>query len=364
MTSRRLAVLPIIAAAAAALASGVWAGLARLGISIPGAEGAVGLHHGGLMVGGFVATVIAVERAVSSEYRAAMIVPAVSAGGAVALLIGLPDAVAPLLFTLSGAGLLLLLASFLRRQVAVPLVVMTGAAAFWVLGNLAWLNGWSATAVLPWWMAFLVLTIAGERLELTRFQHRSRTRMATLAATLAVLVVGVLANAAELAAGIPLLGAGLAATGTWLLASDTAGRTISRGGVATYAAIALLCAYAWLVVAGVAVAGAGLAPGGWMHDTVVHAFFLGFVFGAIFAHAPIIFPAITGVSVRLTPAFYVALAVLHGSLVVRVASAFLEHLELRQASGALNGIALLLLAAAMVIGVIAARAGRAVGART
>jgi len=45
---------------------------------------------------------------------------------------------------------------------------MTGGAVAWLGSNLLWLGGWPVHALVPWWIGFLVLTIAGERLELSR----------------------------------------------------------------------------------------------------------------------------------------------------------------------------------------------------
>jgi hypothetical protein len=38
----------------------------------------------------------------------------------------------------------------------------------WLAGNLLWLSGWLVAQIVLWWVAFLILTIAGERLELGR----------------------------------------------------------------------------------------------------------------------------------------------------------------------------------------------------
>ena len=357
---RRIAAIAVLPAAVALLA-GVTAGLARLGLSLPGSGHLAGLEHGGLMVGGFVATVIATERAVSSPNPIALAVPTLSASGAVAILIGMPVEVAAVLFALSGTGLTVLLLTFLRRQLAAPLVVMTVGALCWIGGNIAWLTDHPMSAVLAWWIAFLVLTIAGERLELTRFQPPSRARSAVLALAVVLLVTGAAGGLIDAGAGIVLLGIAVVLMGGWLLSTDTARRTARRGGVATYAGVALLAAYTWLLVAGSMFILGGLGPGGWDYDATIHAFFLGFVFGAIFAHAPIIFPAITHIEVRFTALFYLPLLVLHTSLALRVASAPLESLALRQTGAVLNATALLLLAAAMLAGVIGARARRTGG---
>jgi len=77
---------------------------------------------------------------------------------------------------------------------------------------------------------------------------------------------------------------------------------------------------------------------------------LGFVFSMVFGHAPIIFPAVLRVAVPYHPYFYVPLALLHASLVVRLAGDIALSLEWRAWGGALNAIAL----AAFVLGTISA----------
>jgi len=77
---------------------------------------------------------------------------------------------------------------------------------------------------------------------------------------------------------------------------------------------------------------------------------LGFVFSMVFGHAPIILPAVLRVAVPYTPYFYLPLALLHGSLLIRLTGDWMMLPQWRAWGGALNGIALL----AFVLGTIAA----------
>ena len=83
----------------------------------------------------------------------------------------------------------------------------------------------------------------------------------------------------------------------------------------------LLSGYAWLAIGGgvVIVAAGGLAPGTPSYDAALHALTLGFVFSMVFGHAPIILPAVLRVAVPYHPTFYLPLALLHVSLIVRLA---------------------------------------------
>jgi len=82
----------------------------------------------------------------------------------------------------------------------------------------------------------------------------------------------------------------------------------------------------------------------------IHAVALGFVLSMVFGHAPIILPAVTGLRVRFSAAAYIPLALLHLSLLLRIAADFGDWVEVRALSGpvtvaALAGYAGVLIAA-------------------
>src|SRR5215467_6300368 len=67
---------------------------------------------------------------------------------------------------------------------SLPLVPVIGAAC-WGTGTLAWMLGYSMRDVAGWWLAFLVLTIAAERLELSRLLAPPRINRLAFALTVA-----------------------------------------------------------------------------------------------------------------------------------------------------------------------------------
>jgi hypothetical protein len=75
---------------------------------------------------------------------------------------------------------------------------------------------------------------------------------------------------------------------------------------------------------------------------MLHSVFLGFAFSMIFGHAPTIVPAISGVAVAFDRRFYVHLALLHASLVLRILSDLTAQPDARRWGGLLNEIAILL----------------------
>ena len=82
--------LPLLILGFASLVSGVLAGLARMGWSVPLPSVQLALLHGPLMVCGFLGTVIGLERAVALGYRWAYAGPLFTGLGGVALLLGFP----------------------------------------------------------------------------------------------------------------------------------------------------------------------------------------------------------------------------------------------------------------------------------
>jgi hypothetical protein len=325
----------LLVAAAFSLVAGILGGLARAGWGVP--LPAATAHHGVLMIGGFLGTVISLERAVALGHPLALAAPLAAGAGAVLMLAGL-DAT---LWLAAPALLVVISVALLRRQAELHIVLLLVGAAAWLAGNALHFAGASADATAKWWFAFLVLTIVAERLELARLMRPPPLARPLLAGLAALLLAGAAADAAV------LYGAALAGLALWLGAFDIARRTVRTSGLARYAAVALLGGYAWLAVAGaawMALPYAGFA----LRDAALHALGLGFVFSMIFAHAPIVLPAVARVRLAFTPFFYAPLALLQLSLVVRLApaadAAAAQALAARQWGAALNAAAVLLFA--------------------
>ncbi|HVO07765.1 MAG TPA: hypothetical protein VMT83_13330 [Burkholderiaceae bacterium] len=309
---------PLLLLGVVALAAGALAGLARLGYTVPEAVAGAAALHGPLMVCGFFGVVIALERAVAIGRAWAYAAPLLAGLGSAAALHGATE-IAPWLYL--GGSIVLLLASLdvWRRQREWFTFTIALAAACWSAGVAAWALGAPVHAVVPWWLAFLVLTIAGERLELSRFMPPSPRAQRVFAL---LLLVAVLAMIASLRWPLALrgFGAGLLGLALWLLKQDIARRTVRQRGLTRFIAVCLLSGYFWLAVGGAIIATTGaLQPGAPAYDAALHAVLLGFVFAMVFGHAPIIFPAVLRVAVPYHPIFYVPLAVLHGSLLLRLA---------------------------------------------
>jgi hypothetical protein len=112
--------------------------------------------------------------------------------------------------------------------------------------------------------------------------------------------------------------------------------------VPRFTAVALLCGYAWLAVGGGLALWWGDVAAGPRYDAILHAVFVGFVFSMIFGHAPIIVPALLRRSIGYRPTFYVHLAALHASLLLRIAGDVTAWIPGRQWGGLVNVLAVLL----------------------
>jgi hypothetical protein len=307
-------------AVAALLVAGIIGGLLRAGVAVPVPAGSVWpgqavLVHAFLMMCGFIGTVIGIERAVAVKARLAFVAPGLSALAGVAMLSGRPAAAAWLAVVAALAFIAVNGVVFERQRAPHTALLLAGAAA-WLVGNLMLALGSQAAVVVPWWFSFLVLTIAAERLEMTRLMRRRRGAAASLYLCLAAMLLGSAAFALSPVWGGALYGLSLAALAGWLIVFDIARRTVAANGLSRYMAVCLLLGYAWLGVAGAAwVATSFGLP---VRDVALHALGLGFVFSMMLGHAPVILPALARVKLTFGWAFYIPLMVLHASLAVRL----------------------------------------------
>ena len=343
---RRLRLIPLAAGAGSMLA-GLWFGLARLGLMLPGGELVLAEFHGALMISGFLGTVISLERAVAIGRWWAYAAPVLSAIGAVALIAGAP-VFASGAFLLAGVALTVNSGTVVARQPALFTVVLTVAAACWVGGTFVWIRGAPAADVAGWWLAFLVLTIAAERLELSRLLSPPRSSQLTFILAAALIIIGVVRG--ELAGeAASFSGVGLLAVTLWLVRHDIALRTIRLAGQARFSAACLLAGYFWLGSAGLLLLVAPPGATAFSYDAAVHAIAIGFVLSMIFGHAPIILPAVIGLRVRYSAMLYGPLVLLHLSVLLRVAADLFERVEMRAISGPITIIAFAGYAVTLVI---------------
>lgn len=335
--------VPAMIGIAIILTGALWAALVRLGWGLPSIAGATAVQHGALMVSGFLGTLISLERAVALKRKWTFIAPVSSAIGALLILIGLPPLLGRSLIVVGSMGMVAIFAFIYRRHPSRDTAVMAIGSILWLGGNVLWWANLPIAQAVPWWAGFLVLTIAGERLELARVLRLTPLTRRLFAASIIVFLAGLALSLLFFDAGVRLAGAGLFLLAAWLIRYDIARHTIRKSGLTRFIAACLLPGYVWMAGAGIAwIVYAPYYLGGLYYDAMLHMVFLGFVFSMIFGHAPIILPSVLGVPVVYRPAFYAHLILLHASLLVRVTGDLLLNPLLRQWGGLLNVCAVLL----------------------
>jgi hypothetical protein len=362
-----------MAVAVVLLVGGLWEGLVYLGLPLAAGQHALHVNHGPLMVLGFLGTLIALERAVALGPAWAYLAPAGAAAGGLAVICGAPNGVGQALVTFGGLVLVMIFVVVHRIQASVHNVVLASGAVCWVVAGALWLVNWDIPRFIPWLAGFLVLTIAGERLELSRLTGRSRRAGVLFVGAASLFSTGLTVSLFTEALGVRMAGVGLCCLAAWLARYDIARRTVHGAGITRYMAIALLTGYAWLAVGGVlwleigrmSFTDLGQAAHGSAYDAMLHAVFLGFVISMIFAHAPVIVPAVLGRALPFHWSFYIPLTMLHVTLLLRIVGGDALHNKASwQWGGALNELALLLfvgLAASSVVRAARTRRARAGG---
>lgn len=350
MEEKKPAFRPLVMALGGfALLSALWAGLFRIGWNLPMLNTLLALH-GPLMVSGFLGTLISLERAVALGFKWAYLVPILSGTGVLALMADTPGSFGTILMTLSSAGLVFLLVLIFYRHLTLYAIVMVLGASCWLIGNGFWLSDLPFYRVVPWWIGFLVLTIAGERLEISPVLQISKKSKAVFVIAVSVFISGALLATKILSVGVHVAGVGMIGLALWLLRNDIAGRTIYRAGLSRFMAVSLILGYIWLGVSGILGLLFGGITAGFYYDAILHSVFVGFVFSMIFAHAPIIFPMLMDLptSLPFRSSFYAHLTLLHLSLVLRIIGDLLQWPLGRQLGGLFNAFAILLFFGNMV----------------
>ncbi|HEX6247961.1 MAG TPA: hypothetical protein VFZ64_08840 [Nocardioidaceae bacterium] len=332
--------LPFLVPGGVALLAGLDAALLLIGLPAPVSAARLPDVHGMLLVLGFVGTLISLERAVALGRAWGYLAPGLLGLGALLLLSPAPLEAGQSLLLTGSAALVGVYVPLWRRQRDDAVLVQALGAVLAVGAATLWLGGVSVAGLLPWLVGFVVLTIAGERLELARLAMGpgAGSRLVLLSS---LLVVAVLASLLW-PGTTPVLGLALLVLVGWLGVHDVARRTVRSQGLVRFMAASMLAGYAWLAAAGGVWLLGGHVTEGTGYDAVVHAVFLGFTMSMIMAHAPVILPAVLRRPLPYHPVLLVPALLLHASLVLRlwVGDALGSPLAW-QVGGALNITALL-----------------------
>ncbi|MGE5378987.1 MAG: hypothetical protein ACM3XO_28350 [Bacteroidota bacterium] len=342
--------MPFIALSVLALLFGLWAGLLRLSWTVP-VFPRLAMAHGPLMIAGFLGVLIPLERAVAIRRKWMFGVPILAGLGWISLFFS--SVLGGIFITLGSLGTLAILLVMVRREPRIHTITMALGAFSWVIGNFLWLAGFPIFHIVYWWMAFLILTIGGERLELSRVLRPKQAQIRIFSVIIFVLLAGAGLSIFNLNGGARLSGLAMLCLSLWFVKNDLARHNLRHANPLTrYIAICLFSGFIWLGVGGLLNLIFGATYAGPFYDAELHTIFVGFVISMIFGHAPIIFPAILGVPIMYSSVFYVHLSLLHLSLLMRVTGDLTLQLRIRQWGGLLNEVAILMFLALTVYSLV------------
>lgn len=331
----------LVSAIAPVAIVGLYGGLSRMTTDLPAAA-AASFFHGALVLHGVFGALIPLERAVALREPWAFGAPVTCLLGSLLLVLGFPDqgwafyALSALWFTAVSIRIVIL------QPAPFTVALLLGSLALVSADGLL-LAGREISEIVALWLAFLVITVAAERLELSRLLRHHP-------ATVALFLLSALCTLAGAATGGidgVLFGVGLVAMALWMIRYDIALQTIRLPGQVRYFAVAMLCGHGWLLVAGLAVLG-----GTWLdnpYDLTIHAICLGFALSMVFGHVLIILPAITGVRLSYSRWLYFPLAMLQLAVLLRATADSFGFTPGRMESGYLTLAALLTFAVVLAL---------------
>lgn len=322
---------PLIVLALVMGIAGGWVRIGYLGMMIPGTAA----NHGVLMVGGFLGTLISLERSMVMKSKKWLLIPLTSGLSIPALLMvpGWPAFGHSLLLAAS-LGLMAIMYLQSLRHPVIYQYVMTMGVVLWMAGNFMLLYSGFVPAAVPWWIGFILFTIVGERLELSKFLPTPKWAKNGLLLLLALFFIGIWIPFHRY--GNILMGSSAILISYWLLHFDMAKIASKKADQFKYIGIGLRVGYVWLTLHGIVLC--FFESHALYYDLYIHTFFLGFTFSMIWAHAPIILPMVLDIRQNpYHPILWIGWTVFQFSLLVRILFSLIGLPEWRTFFGMING---------------------------
>lgn len=144
----------------------IFTGWLRIGWAFPVSLSVA--HHGALMVGSFLGTVIVLERVVALKIKWLYLLPILSGVSSIFFLLNNVQAAVWLLI-IASAGFVLIYFIIIQRYKHYYFYIMQAGAISWLIGNMLLMKSATYFLSVPWWISFILLTVLGERLELSKF---------------------------------------------------------------------------------------------------------------------------------------------------------------------------------------------------
>ncbi len=315
----------------------LWTSLERLSWALPESPGGAA-QHGALMVVAFLGALIFLERAAALKQRWTHLSP-------ILVTIGMILFCVPSLFrtasviVIMGSLLAVVVMFFLTyQQNMIFNQVMALASILFLVGNVLWALGKPLPIVVFFWASYLLLTIFGERLELTRMMPTPKLDMLIIKILILLFAFANFAVLIDLWIGARAYAVLLFLITLWFIKNDIARRTITLSGQPKFTAIGLFLGYFWSLIGSSFVIYFGYQPSGLFYDAFLHSMFLGFAFSMIFVHAPIVFPAVFSIKLPFTNRFYIHLILLSITLAGRIGADLLNNPLWRKWFGLFNVI--------------------------
>lgn len=333
--------ISLLILAAVGLLTGLYTGLLRLGL-LSAVEFSVSpIAHGPLMINGFLGTLIGLERAAALEKKWAYAAPVFMAASAVLLLMGMvvPSNWA---LTIGTVAFTFVMGYLYYLQPKIYHLIMALGAASLLVGNILFVLHYPIYELVAWWVAFPILTIFGERLELNRIMRPPKRAQHVFAILISGWIAALAITHIDRTIGWSMASLLLIGIAGWLIQYDIARRTIKSVEWTKYSAICLLTGYGWLILAGFFGLWYGFPTAGPIYDGLLHMLFVGFVFSMIFAHASVIIPSLSGKLVPWHIYFYLPLVLLHLFLLIRIIGDLASNSSIR-VIGSYGNVAAILL---------------------
>ena len=101
-------------------------------------------------------------------------------------------------------------------------ITMAAGVLAWLIGNILWLTGLPIFQIVFWWIAILILTIGGKRLELSRILRLTPLQIRLFVLFAAALLTGAILALFKLDWGTRLSGLAMLSLSLWFLKNDLA----------------------------------------------------------------------------------------------------------------------------------------------
>src|SRR5687768_9428188 len=165
--------LPFILFAILCLLTRLWTGLSRIGWDIYISPASA--HHGAIMVGGFLGTLISLEKIIPLKKPVLFAIPLMSAFSVVMFTLNEPS-LATFLLIFASIGLIVVFLHYLKMERSLIYGLMAAGGLQWLIGNVMLLTKQFYPLAFPWWVGFILFIILSERLELMKFLPVSKSK--------------------------------------------------------------------------------------------------------------------------------------------------------------------------------------------